>query len=369
MVPAKNRMLFADLLRISAIFGAIMVHVSAGMMNEISMKSLAFFSFNIYDSTVRFCVPVYVMLSGMLFLNPAREILTKNIYIKYIRRILLALLFYGTAYYVLLARLETGVWDLKFIVDGLVSVLKGDARYHLWYLYMLIGLYIITPFLRIYTAGAQKKEIEYFLLLFLLFTGVFYPMGKFPAFENVARLLDQMKVSFIFGYTGYYLLGYYLYKYTFSQRATRIIYLLGGLSLFFTIGATYLLSIRQDEPVITFYSYFSLNVILMSAAIFLLFKNYWRKRTIAPAVHKLVSKIAGCSFTMYLVHDFFLIAFSEMNLTTLSFLPVISPLVLALLTFVLSFILAYLLNNIARLGKNLIKALRERLSSSKRYIK
>lgn len=344
MVTMQNRLLFSDLLRILAIFGAILIHVSAANIDQVPVESTAFFSFNIYDSLARFCVPIFVMLSGMLFLNPNKDIKTKAFFIKYIPRIILALFFYGVVYFILISYLETGVLDFHFIKDGFISVCSGNARYHLWYLYMIVGLYLITPFLRVFTAKATKKEIEYFLLLFLLVSSVLFTMEKFSVFQFVSNLVEQMKLSFLYGYMGYYMLGYYLHHFSLSIRATRILYVLGLLSIPFTILITNMLSISANEPVVTFYSYFSLNVILMSASLFLFMQNSFKNTILPPNLVKIISTIAKCSFTMYLIHDFFLIVLSRIGINTLSSNPVFSPLLLAASVFILSFTVSFILN-------------------------
>lgn len=363
MITKQNRLLFTDLLRVLAIFGAILIHVSASNLSQVPVDSLSFSFFNLYDSLGRFCVPIFVMLSGMLFLNPNKRIETKKIFKKYIPRIILALLFFGTAYYVFLSYLETGVKDPNFIKDGFIAVISGNARYHLWYLYMIMGLYLITPVLRVYTARATKKEIEYFLLLFLIITGVLYPLGNFTYFDPLTNLISQMKLSFLYGYMGYYLLGYYLYAFTLSARSTKLLYILGMLSLPITFGLTQILSLNANAPVVTFYSYFSLNVILMSTAIFLFYKNYFEYKSLSPKITGLIIVVAKCSFTMYLIHDFLLIIFSRMGIHTLTFPPMVSPLTIAFWVFLLSFIIAFILNIFAKLAFHICKLLLTKIRS------
>lgn len=349
-MPSKgSRILFSDLLRIAAIFGAILIHVSASNIVQVPTDSLAFYSFNIYDSIARYCVPVFVMLSGLLFLDPNRKVPTKKIFSRYIPRIAAALLLYGSAYFILLSYLEYGVADPQFFKDGFLAVMSGEARYHLWYLYMIIGLYLITPFLRVFISKASKRDMEYFLLLFLIFSGIFFPLAKLPYFDALSSLVSQVQPALAFGYIGYYVLGYYLYAYSFSTTRKRLLYATGIFSFLFTAIATQLLSLSADTLVPVFYSYFSLNVILMSSALFVFFKDRFTDKNPTPRISGLASTIARASFTMYLIHDFFLIGFSRIGLSTLSFSPAWSPLILSLLTFTLSLLAALICNGIVHI--------------------
>ena len=74
MENSKNRIVYADLLRIIATFAVIVLHVSVSKWYESPIREYNWQMFNIYDSLVRWSVPVFVMISGMFFLNPNKEI-------------------------------------------------------------------------------------------------------------------------------------------------------------------------------------------------------------------------------------------------------------------------------------------------------
>lgn len=80
MLQNKTRLAYYDYLRVAAIFGVIMIHVSAQNWQNSNVNSIEWQFFNIYDSMMRWAVPVFVMISGSLFLN--REYNIKTIYKK-----------------------------------------------------------------------------------------------------------------------------------------------------------------------------------------------------------------------------------------------------------------------------------------------
>lgn len=93
----SNRTLYFDILRIIATFAVIFLHTSSGSWN------MEDFNFdwnvrNVYDSAVRWCVPVFVMISGALFLNPEKHISIKKLYTKNIFRIITAFFIWSTIY-------------------------------------------------------------------------------------------------------------------------------------------------------------------------------------------------------------------------------------------------------------------------------
>ena len=88
MENSNKRIVYADLLRIIATFAVIVLHVSASKWYDTPVKDFNWQIYNLYDSLVRWSVPIFVMLSGMFFLNPEKFIPTSNIIKKYIFRIL-----------------------------------------------------------------------------------------------------------------------------------------------------------------------------------------------------------------------------------------------------------------------------------------
>ena len=98
MENSNKRIVYADLLRIIATFAVIVLHVSASKWYDTPVKDFNWQIYNLYDSLVRWSVPIFVMLSGMFFLNPEKFIPTSNIIKKYIFRILLAIIVWGLFY-------------------------------------------------------------------------------------------------------------------------------------------------------------------------------------------------------------------------------------------------------------------------------
>ncbi|MDQ6971139.1 MAG: acyltransferase family protein, partial [Mariprofundaceae bacterium] len=80
-------MIWLDNSRVLAVFAVILVHVSDGFVSHYPMGSEYWWIGNIYDSAVRWCVPVFVMISGALLLDPAKHENLNTFYRKRFSRI------------------------------------------------------------------------------------------------------------------------------------------------------------------------------------------------------------------------------------------------------------------------------------------
>ena len=142
----KDRILSFDLLRIIAIFSMMMLHVSATQFDSVAVNSASWQTFNIYDSIVRFCVPVLVMISGVFFLDPAREYPMDKLLKKNVWRLVTAYFFWSFAYAVVDAFLTYHRPNRDFLVSVVENTFTG--RYHLWFVTMMIALDLLVPVLR-----------------------------------------------------------------------------------------------------------------------------------------------------------------------------------------------------------------------------
>lgn len=135
-----------DTARWLAAMAVVLLHCAAqGLADDGAHGSTAWLVANAYDAAMRWCVPVFVMISGALLLEPRSLRPLRTFYGRRMARIVLPLVAW-TLFYV--------VWRAASArVDGdpvpwgtwLAAVVAGKPYYHLWYLYMLVGLYLVTP--------------------------------------------------------------------------------------------------------------------------------------------------------------------------------------------------------------------------------
>lgn len=215
----KQRIDYLDYLRLVAIFGVITVHVATSLnFYHQDYAGLNWQILNFWDGLSRFCVPVFIMISGALFLNPNFELNRDKLFNKYLRRIVTAyviwqLIYCGWYYFakgsdlVTVARLLLGSYD------------------HLWYLPMIAGLYLVTPLLR--PIARRRQLLEYYLLLALLLAWILptclalarlwpnAPKHLALATAALSRLLGKLNVKIVMGYGGYYMAGFIQLQFVF----------------------------------------------------------------------------------------------------------------------------------------------------------
>src|SRR5690606_24110474 len=152
------------------------------------------------------------------------------------------------------------VWSIT-----LDKTLHGSSA-HLWYFYMIIGVYLAIPFLRKILIHSTNREIEIFLLL-CLFSMLFTS-------KSLYKVMPKFDLTFFSGYIGYLVLGYYLsikeFKFKRSVLLLAFTYL-----LMVIVGAigTYLLNQHVNKLNTFFYNYLFATTAIAAGALFLWVKE------------------------------------------------------------------------------------------------
>lgn len=346
-----GRLAYADLLRCAAMLAVIVVHVSGGSLEAAAVGSPAFQVLNLYDGLAHWCVPVFVMLSGMFLLDPGHSLPLSKLFFGHILRIAVALTVWGTAY-ALVGQVTANGLSWESVQAALYQVLLGRTSFHLWFLYMIIGLYLVTPILRAFVRGASRGDFHWFFLLVFLFACIIPTILRLRPSQTLSLYVNNLNLKLVLGYVGYYVLGYYLKAYSLSRPAEYLIYVLGILGAAVTVGGTAWLSQQRGMLVQTLYNYDSPNIALMSAAVFVFFR-YVLGVSDERSRRQRVSGVAKISFGIYLVHVFFLILLRHFGITALSFVPALSVPVLSAAVFLGSFTVAWPLSKLPLAGKYL----------------
>ncbi len=345
----NERLIYLDCLRILATFGVMLLHVSAQNWAVAEVNTLEWNVFNFFDSSVRWAVPVFVMISGALFLAGNRSI--EQIYKRNVLRLITAWSFWSAAYAWI--GLVTVPMSLK---DAVLQMMSG--HYHMWFLFMIIGLYMIVPFLQKIVGSLELTR--YFLILSLMFTFLLPQLVMLFSFTLerggavVSGILNNFYFHFAVGFVGYFVCGYYLNNIEIKGRKEGLVYLLGICGLIMTAGFTRVISIRQQAANELFYGYFTVNVLLESIAVFVLAKNHF-KWCMNKRIEACIRKFSKYSFGAYLVHAMVLEQLHHFfGIHTLSFHPIVSVIVIVSIVCVISFGISGMLNSIPVLKKYIV---------------
>ena len=145
-----------DIMRFIAILAVIMIHTSAIFVISSDGTTADFVLANVLDSLSRFSVPLFLMISGALMLNEKKEIDNKKIFRSAAGFFVLLVVWsiiYSLYDTVLLPYLSSSPISIK---SAILSAIKGYG--HLWYLYVTVGLYLITPVLRLFVKLKNNKK-------------------------------------------------------------------------------------------------------------------------------------------------------------------------------------------------------------------
>lgn len=350
-----SRILYIDILRVISIFAVVVLHISAPFAANMNTYGIKWWWVgNIADSATRWCVPVLILISGRLMLYNDRE---ENILLflrKRLPKVIIPLIFWSFLYLLnMLRKGELGIqWDMSLIKLFITNLYIGNVHIHLWYLYMLVGLYLITPIIKPFVKNVKKENLVYFIIIWFISNGVIVFLEKFTVYKVGFNL------SFFHWSLGYFVLGFFLEKYTLSEKQRKAIYFLGLVGLIATVYGTYLLTGNNaGELVEHLYSYLAPNVILMSLMVYLFFKNInWSKAINSNSIlNKIILSLNKTSFGIYLVHLLVLDIISSGDIGIVikasAFNPIIGIPLVGIITFLLSHLVVLILQNIPLLNK------------------
>ena len=329
----KDRLVWCDALRLLAFFMllcchaadpfyAVAAYANSGASVDAELMQWAFR----WGSLVRPCVPLFVMLTGVLSLpvNGSME----SFYKKRIPRVLFPFLIWSVIYY--LTPWMTGVlgmdssvvyklfsWaesDSQSLSDGLTLVSRIPYAFsfiacHMWYIYMLIGLYLYLPIFSAWVEKATKLQKEIFLIVWALSTMLPYFNEYVSRYAFGTCEWNSFGLFYYFaGFSGYMLLGHYIQHYIHWSWSKTIAVALPLLIAGFLItynGYSYIMELpdKTPEQVELFWTYNTPNVAMMTLACFLL---VYRIRINAESrLATWLSNLTTCGFGIYMIHYFF----------------------------------------------------------------
>ncbi len=324
----KERKIYLDIIRVIACIMVVCMH--SPIPGDSASNYGPFLVLSSYLTAP--AVPLFFMVSGALLL-PCKEGVSAIDYLKKrISKIIGPTLCF-TALYMAWDIYNTNP-DTKTIITNVLSIpfcVQGHGV--LWFMYTLIGLYLLIPIVSQWIRNASKKELEFYLILW----GITL---MYPFIEMVLRVETKpIGILYYFtGYAGYFLLGHYLSKYDVSLK---VLVPLAVLMLPMPLVSKVL---GWNVDFYAAFWYLSITVAIMTAACFSLIKKVMGDtHKIDGVLGKFVETTSNLSFGIYLVHIFLMRAF----LWYLPFVAGISnyyiqTLVVAILTFASSWLFSWL---------------------------
>lgn len=334
-VIRDNRLIYPDVLRAAATIAVIVLHVCGGMMWALTTEMYQFKWIVSADTIVRCAVPLFLMLSGMFLISPKKDISLNDLFKKYIKRLLFA--YFGwSAFYAVFTIVTQGLlyentfktfWKLFF-----------DGHYHLWFIPMMIGVYLTTPFFRGIAEHNDDNLLTYTLLILILF-GVIYPAIK-NTLPSIYSLLARINPSLFGIYATYYFAGYYFSRVEVKKLNKLLWTIILPVSAVWFVWSVYNGSMQLGALDETQWAPNQIALFLYTISVFLFFRNYGDYIVAFPRIHKFIQIIAELSFYIYLVHDVFIRILAYAGYNALTWHPIISVPLLSVTVLILSMIVS-----------------------------
>lgn len=291
-----RRYFYLDLLRAAAISLVVLIHVVSNLVYKYnSLPPSWWWIANMLDGLARPGVPLFVMISGALLLDPRRAEPPGDFLARRLRKVLLPFLVWSAVY------LGWRVWyhGESLSLGGMLTALAEGSTYgHLWFVYMLLGLYLAAPILRAFARAADRRLLGYFLLLSLAAACVA------PLLNRALGIEIGLQFAAVGGYAGYFVLGHYLQRYPVRlKRSWPWIALYAAAALFTVLGSGWL-TVRQGGSFSDlFYDYLSPGVVVMSACLFAWARAANLERLEGSRLARQgVLLLSSTSFSIYLMH-------------------------------------------------------------------
>lgn len=221
-MASKEKVIYIELLRLISIFAVIVIHVTAVYLNTYDINTISWSVAKIFNDLSRFSVPLFFIISGACFLDLKQSISIKEMFNKYILKLLRTIVIWGTIYYFFDLWINNQVITIKHVVALPFNIISGNTGYHLWFLYDLIMIYTFVPILQIVIHRLSRRELKYLLFLFFVFECCFGMINNIT--DNIPAISSLININFCLsfgtGYLGCFILGYYLSHYNIARITT-----------------------------------------------------------------------------------------------------------------------------------------------------
>jgi len=292
VAPDPLRLPYGDGMRLAAVVAVIGVHASGiAVVRYKHLDAWRWWSANAIDSLCRWAVPVFIMLSGALLLDPARREPTGAFYRKRVTRVGIPLLAWASFYFYWTSAFYGEPVDRAFVVHAL---LDGLTYNHLYFLFLILGLSAVTPALRTYVRRVSRSWQWLVAALALAAASLGIPQNAIPM--NAATRFAP--------FLGYFLAGFLL-------RDVPLTTSLGAAAFVVLVGSTTIVAVGtgqrfaawgpDDARSLALYDTLGAPVVAQAVAMFLLLRACFTPRAGGRA-SDLARRMAPLAFGIYLVH-------------------------------------------------------------------
>lgn len=318
----RERIYYIDWLRIVCAIAVIGIHITMTQPNNYSVQEIGESNYIILTSVytlIQWAVPVFLMISGNLLLHSTMISIAKVK--KMTIRMGTVLLLFGSAFALLEQVFEKKTLEIGMLPNSVLLTLQQKSWSHLWYLYVLIGIYLVLVPLKKFVDNSNNREICIFTLALIV--------GNFiiPTI-NIAFGTKIDNYMLLTQYVTYFLIGYIIgglhdedndreVKVAVEALSNR-----GGVWLGLWLLVSVVKIVIQYTTVVKCGEGAALILgdriftLVQAISIYCIFKKHMN----CVRVGRIARSISRCSFGIYLVHPFFInLLYKMMNITPTNF--------------------------------------------------
>lgn len=295
LTPPRSRKTYLDCLNILAILAVLFLHHDFGVHHFNTGRSW-FFDLAL-KIVMYFCIPVFLMCTGTTLLGYRKKYSTKVFFKKRLTKILIPML----AWFMIMTIVRQFILkDISVPTESPISFMnfflsQGALDYY-WYLFLIIGVYLVIPILSPLAENKHKHLLVYSIVAIFIISMVLPNLSELFGFYYNGFLLHTS------AWLIYPLIGYYISTYNLKPRTRAILYSSAVISLAYQFITTTLLSYNSGEAVLITQGYTQFTTAIYSSAVFCFIRNIKIKIFNNPRPQFLLRLLASCSFGVYLCH-------------------------------------------------------------------
>lgn len=334
----ESREVWADLLRIICSFAIVVIHATGHLYWNYEQSQRWYMGLFI-NSITRFAVPCFMMLSGVFILS--KEQTVKEVFTKRIPKVLIPLLFWSISY-VLLQHYQNSI-DFSGTVKKLMQIPVKHQSAHLWFIYQLLGLYLLSPILSQMYRCFDKREIWYFAIVTLLGPSMIDMIFR-VLMPNAPGFLEIKWSHIGLAEVGLFVMGRLLLD---EMRTRKWAWWWSGIFIFIGFSGivlgNYFVTLRIGQAYWGFFDQLRLPAVLFAIGVMILFFNLEKRLVQLPdEMKQFITQGSALSLGVYFVHCIPLALYPYNTITKV------------FLSFVVSYAFCYLMSRIPYMSKLVI---------------
>lgn len=342
-IKIKNtkRYFWIDLLKIIACFWVIVNHSSGYLLEITGNTNLSVGVYSFIFTCCKCAVPIFIMVTGYLLLNSKKELNYKYSFTKIIR-ILVPLV--GLSFIAFI--IQNGIKDLN-LISFIKSFLAAPIIIPYWYLYMLIGIYILIVILQKIKNSLSDLDYKIIITITLLIPGIMQLIKTLLGFS----FSEYFMISLLPSSIGLLLTGHYLSKLELKRKNFIISISVFSVSVLGMFSYMFVNFLQKGIISYSFDSAFSIFSIMIAMSTFYICRYLFEKKNINVFVNKVVCSLSDATFGIYLIHYFLIYKIYTLVKSLLMINPYIGLLCLQIIVFLVCYVIITILRKIKILKK------------------